>query len=102
MKLLLSQQPAQQPSHPVLPNNDVLRLAAEIFEGSGEWPTINLRDARLKHWNGQKISVAGSDLADLFARGLLDNDGGWTDDGRLELTRLADMAAPVAVALALP
>ena len=72
-----------------MPGNEVLRLAAEIMEGDGECPAIDIHGAWLDHWNGQKIAIARSDLADLIDRGVLNGDGGWTDHGRRELARSA-------------
>jgi hypothetical protein len=52
------------------------------LEANGQWPDIDVAGARIDHWNGQKISIARSDITDLIDRGLLDRCGGWTDFGR--------------------
>ncbi len=86
MKLLIAQQPnqrpSQRPSRRFEAGNEVLRLAVEMLECDGHWPTIDVRGARISHWNGRKISIARSDITDLIDRGLLDSDGHWTDYGR--------------------
>ncbi len=82
MKLLLNQQPNQRPSQHFEAGNEVLRLAVEMLEGNGQWPTIDVRGARVSHWNGRKISIARCDITDLIDRGLLDGNGRWTDYGR--------------------
>lgn len=97
MKLLLAQHSDQQSRERFVPGNEVLRLAAEMLEGNGSWPTIDVHNARLSHWNGRKISIARSELADLIDRGLLAYNGGWTEYGRRELARQAGMEAPVAL-----
>ena len=80
--LLRSQPTKEAPDQRFDTGNEVLRLAVEMLASNGEWPTIDVAGARIDHWNGQKISVAGSDITDLIDRGLLDCDGGWTDFGR--------------------
>ncbi|MDA1098671.1 MAG: hypothetical protein O2967_06755 [Proteobacteria bacterium] len=102
MKLFLAHQPNQPSRKPFEPGNEILRLAAELLEDSGHWAAIDVRDAHLKHWNGRKVSIARSDIADLIDRGLLDRDGRWTDFGRHELARLAGMEATVALLRQLP
>ncbi len=82
MKLLLTPQPHQPPGRRFESGNEVLRLAAEMLESDGDWPAIDLHGARVSHWNGRKIAVAGSDIRDLIDRQLLDRDGRWTDYGR--------------------
>jgi len=82
VKLLRSHQAIQSPNQPFEAVNEVLRLAVEMLESNGHWPTIDVGRARIKHWNGQKISIARSDITDLVDRGVLDSDGGWTDFGR--------------------
>lgn len=86
MKLLLAQQPNRRPSHRPSQRfeagNEVLRLAAELLEGNGHWPTIDIPGARITHWNGRKISIARSDITDLIDRSLLDSNGHWTDYGK--------------------
>jgi len=102
MKLLLAQQPIQQPRQHFAPENEVLRLAAELLEDNGHRPAIDVRGARLCHWNGRKVSIDRSDLADLIDRGLLDHDGRWTGFGRRELARHAGIEAPAALVKRLP
>lgn len=97
MKKLLAQQPRHYPAQDVAPGNEALRLAAELLQSDGRWPAIDIPGARLGHWNGQKISIARSDLADLINRRLLDSDGRWTEYGRRELARQADIEAPIAL-----
>ncbi len=97
MKLLLAQSSVQQSPEGFVPGNEVLRLAAEMFEGNGHCPAIDIHNTWLRHWNGRKISVARSDLAELIGRGLLEYNGGWTEHGRRELARQAGMEAPVAL-----
>ncbi|MDA1098532.1 MAG: hypothetical protein O2967_06050 [Proteobacteria bacterium] len=82
--------------------NEVLRLAAELLEGDGHWAAIDVRNARLKHWNGRRVSIARSDIADLIDRCLLDRNGRWTAYGRRELARHAGMEAPAALLKQLP
>lgn len=57
-------------------------MAVEMLECDGHLPAIDVRGAKIGHWNGRKISIARSDIADLVDRGLLDGDGHWTDYGR--------------------
>lgn len=73
-----------------------------MLEGDGHLPAIDVRGARLGHWNRRKISIARSDLADLINRGLLDSNGRWTDYGRRELARYAGIEAPAALLKRLP
>lgn len=82
MKLLLARQPDKRPSQAFEAGNEALRLAVELFEDDGRWPAVDVRGARISHWNGRKIALAASDIADLIDRRLLDGDGGWTDFGR--------------------
>lgn len=82
MKLMLTQQPDQRSNERFQAGNEVLRLAAEMLECDGRWPAIDIRGARMDHWNGRKISIARSDIADLIDRGVLDDSGCWTDYGR--------------------
>jgi hypothetical protein len=81
------------------PYNEAMRLAAEMLEANGVWPTIDVRGAKLDHWNGQKISLARSDLSELLERGLIDGDGLWTNLGRRELARYAEAETPDALVL---
>lgn len=82
MKLLLTQPPDQRSNERFESGNEVLRLAAEMLEYDGRWPAIDIRGARIDHWNGRKISIARSDIADLIDRRVLDSSGCWTDYGR--------------------
>ncbi len=97
MKLVLSQQIDRPLNRTIIPVNEVLRLAAEIFEDTGESPSIDVHGAALNHWNGLKISIARADLVDLADSGLLDGDGDWTVYGHRELARLAGVEAPEAL-----
>ena len=100
MKLLLARQPAHQPQtesgSDSGPENEVLRLAAEILEAEGRCPAIDLAGARLSHWNGAAIALPLADLAELIAGGLLDASGRWTTHGRRALSRHADLKASAA------
>jgi hypothetical protein len=82
VKLLRSQPANDTPDQRFDAGNEVLRLAVEMLATNGDWPAIDVAGAQINHWNGQKLSVAGSDITDLIDRGLLDRDGGWTDFGR--------------------
>jgi len=82
VKLLRSQRTDPTPNQRFEAGNEVLSLAVEMLEDDGHWPSIDVGCARIDHWNGQKISIARSDITDLIDRGLLDSDGGWTDFGR--------------------
>jgi len=82
VKLLRSQPANDMPDQRFDTGNEVLRLAVEMLATNGDWPAIDVAGAQINHWNGQKLSVAGSDITDLIDRGLLDRDGGWTDFGR--------------------
>lgn len=82
MKLLLARPPNQRSRQPSEVQNEVLWLAVEMLETDGHWPTIDVRNARISHWNGRTISIARSDITDLIDRGLLDSEGRWTDHGR--------------------
>ncbi len=97
MKILLLKQADQRSGETVLPGNEVLRLAAEIFEGTGDCPTIDLAGARLEHWNGRKISLDRTDLDELLEDGLLDSNGQWTRYGGDELARHAGLGTPEAL-----
>jgi hypothetical protein len=95
--------PAREPDQPapaaIATDNDIMRLAAEMLESSADWPAIDVSGCCLTHWNGKKIAVTQSDLADLLDRGLLDKDGGWTDRGRRELTHYAGLEKPADLAM---
>ena len=82
MKLMLTGQPSRPSGEHLAPENELLRLTAEILEHDGRWPDIDSRAAVVGHRNGRMISVAESEIAELMDRGLLDRDGGWTECGR--------------------
>jgi hypothetical protein len=93
VKIFLTQQPDQRSSEDNMPGNEILRLSAEMWEGNGVCPMIDVRGARLDHWNGHKISIARTELSELLDRGLIADDGHWTDLGRRELARYAGVEA---------
>jgi signal transduction histidine kinase len=82
VKLLGSRPTNETPDQRLDSENEVLRLAVEMVATNGEWPEIDVSGTQVNHWNGQKVSVARSDITDLIDHGLLDYDGGWTDFGR--------------------
>lgn len=82
MKPRLVQQPHRRTAPDFEAGNEALRLAAEVLEFDGDLPAIDIPGATMDHWNGQKLSLARSDIADLMTRGLIDRDGRWTDQGR--------------------
>jgi two-component sensor histidine kinase len=82
VKLLRSQPTNETSDQSFDTGNEVLRLAVEMLAANGKWPAIDVAGARIDHWNGQRVSVAESDINDLIDRGLLECDGGWTDFGR--------------------
>lgn len=63
-------------------NNELLRLAMEMADLDGRMPEVDIAGAAIGHWNGQRISVDPTDIAELIDRQMLDGGGRWTDFGR--------------------
>ena len=89
MKLFISGQSDQSQHGHRETDNEVLRLAAEMVENTGQWPAVDVPRARLDHWNGRKIAIDRDELNDLLKFGLIEDDGSWTDFGCRELSRRA-------------
>jgi hypothetical protein len=92
MKLFISGQSEQNSIDHRRADNEVLRLAAEMVENTGLWPSVDVPRACIDHWNGRKIAINREELNDLQKLGLIEDDGRWTDFGCRELSRMAGIS----------